>query len=317
MSLRKKPTTPPNPEAFELGFGTKFIGGKSKIIKADGQFNILRKGVEKETFYEHMIRLPWPLFIIELLAIFIIVNAFYATIFCFMGPSAMYGIDEGTLIQKFQASFFFSVHTFTTVGYGNVYPIGFWANLVVILDAFSGLLMVAVATGLLFLRFSKAKVKIKFSKNMLLTPHKNLNSLQFRIVNASNTTLMNVEASITATWLDQNGMDYKRRFQRLNLDLSHLYLLPLNWTVVHLINEESPLYEKSADLLAKNMMEFIVMIKAFDPQYNQHIFKNYSYDYSSIKEGAKFKLMYHSTDEMTILDIHELDSYTDLQMELP
>lgn len=203
MSLRKKPTTPPNPEAFELGFGTKFIGGKSKIIKADGQFNILRKGVEKETFYEHMIRLPWPLFIIELLAIFIIVNAFYATIFCFMGPNAMYGVD------------------------------------------------------------------------------------------------------------------YKRRFQRLNLDLSHLYLLPLNWTVVHLINEESPLYEKSADLLAKNMMEFIVMIKAFDPQYNQHIFKNYSYDYSSIKEGAKFKLMYHSTDEMTILDIHELDSYTDLQMELP
>ncbi|MBK8632120.1 MAG: two pore domain potassium channel family protein [Saprospiraceae bacterium] len=67
-------------------------------------------------------------------------------------------------LSKFQASFFFSVHTFTTVGYGNVYPIGFWANLVVILDAFSGLLMVAVATGLLFLRFSKAKVKINSVK---------------------------------------------------------------------------------------------------------------------------------------------------------
>jgi len=165
MSLRKKiMDSPSNPEEFELGFGTRFIGGKSKMIKDDGQFNILRRGVEKSTFYEHMIRLPWPLFILELLAFYIAVNAFYATIFCLLGPNVIYGLNEGSLLQKFQDSFYFSVHTFTTVGYGNVYPIGFWANLIVILDAFYGLLMVAIATGLLFLRFSKAKVKIKFSK---------------------------------------------------------------------------------------------------------------------------------------------------------
>ena len=121
---------------------------------------------------------------------------------------------------------------------------------------------------------------------------------------------MNVDANITATWLEtQKDGTAKRKFQRLPLEIEHVYMLPLNWTVVHPIDEKSPLHHTNKLEREKNMMEFLIMVRAYDSQYNQQIFKSYSYTCEKIVDGAKFNPMYYSTHEKTILDLRDLGTY--------
>ncbi len=313
MSLRRKnieSDLPQNDIDFELGFGSKFTGGLSYIVNQDGTYNIEKKGIDRSTVYEHMLKLPFPLFILELLGFFIGINAIFAFLYLLLGPGQLYGLSAGSFIDHFFDAFFFSIHTFTTIGYGNIYPTGLVAHILVILDSFTGLLLVAIATGILFVRFSRAKVKLKFSENMLIAPFKDGKSLQFRMVNSSKNILLNVDANITATWLEtQKDGTAKRVFQRLPLEIDHVYMLPLNWTVVHPIDEKSPLHHTNKLEREKNMMEFLIMVRAYDAQYNQQIFKSYSYTCEKIVDGAKFKPMYYSTHEKTILDLRELGAY--------
>jgi inward rectifier potassium channel len=293
----------------ELGFGSKYTGSSGRLINTDGSFNIIREGASKNTFFEHMVNLSWPMFILEVLIMYLLLNGVFAFAFWLLPDGAFIGVHENGSLQSYFDAFFFSIHTFNTIGYGNIYPESFLANSLVVVDAFTGLLTVAIVTGVVFLRFSKAKVSIRLSDNMVIAPLDGRRSLQFRMVNASKTPLINVDANVTATWLEKQSEGiFRRRFQRLDLEMSHIYLLPLNWTVVHMIDEASPLYKKGMNDLQMEGLEFIVMLKAFDNLYGQSIFKNHSYKFADIIENAKFKLMYHSTHETTVLNLEELNA---------
>lgn len=280
------------PKSQDLGFGSKIIKSGDRLINKDGSFNIIRKGSISWNAYQILIEMPIGRFIIYTFLYFLLLNTIFALTFLTIGIEQLRGVPEGSNINNFLYAFFFSIQTFTTVGYGGINPVGITANMVASLGAMLGLLSTAIITGLFFARFSHLQSHIAFSKKALITPYMGINSFQCRIVNKSYHKIIHVSTQITMTWLEEVNGKNKRKFSRLNLERNKIILFPMNWTIVHPITEDSPLYGKTLKDLKNMNAEFLVMIKAYDESYNQPIHDNSSYTWKEIHSGAKFKPMY-------------------------
>ncbi len=290
--------------AEDSGFGKKFTGS-TRIINSDGSFNIERNGATHNSVYEHLINVSWARFFALTLASFVVINMIFAILYSLHGIESLNGKAINPT-QDFLNCFYFSIQTFTSVGYGFHSPQGNFSNLVASLNAFVGLLSFALVTGMLFSRFSKARVNILFSENMLIAPFNDGKSLQVRMVNANNNTLMNMEATANLTWLEEVDGVTRRKFHRLKLELEFIKLFPLNWTLVHAINEESPLWDKTVAQLIASNAEVLIMVRGYDDTYNQYIYKNTSYHANNIVENAMFTSMYENIGEKTVLYIDKI-----------
>ncbi|MFM2393304.1 MAG: hypothetical protein RLZZ546_1286, partial [Bacteroidota bacterium] len=196
--------------AEDIGFGKKFIG-KSRLVNPDGSFNLERRDSTKRSLYEKLINSTWSTFFLQIFIFFGIVNLLFAFIYYFNGIENL-ASDKINPLQDFLNCFYFSIQTFTSVGYGFLNPKNNIANLTASFNAFVGLLGFALATGLLFARFSKPQVNIKFSENFLISPLNGSDTIQMRLVNTSSNTLINMEASLTMTWLEEVDQMQRRKF---------------------------------------------------------------------------------------------------------
>ena len=295
-------------EHFDSGFGQKFTN-KMRLVNDDGSFNIERKG-GRRSMYEWMLEIHWIGFFAILMGAYIVCNAIFAVLFWINGIDEIFGIYPSTLVEELYHCFFFIVQTFTTLGYGRIGPIGIGANIIASLNAFAGLLTFALATGLFFARFSKPTSSIKFSNNILMTPFANeFQSIQLRIINGSHTKMTDMQARLLFTWLEQEDGKFRRKFERLDLFIDSIYLFPLNWTIVHVIDKDSPLNGKSKEWYAERNAELILIVKGFDDTYSQFITDYRGYDLNKLIVNARFKTMYMIKKEKTILDMSLLDSY--------
>lgn len=279
----------------DLGFGTKITKAGERLINKDGSFNIIRKGKKSWTSYQFLLDLSSTKFAIVSLIFFILINSFFAVLFLLIGIEQLNGIPKGNFINDFLYAFFFSVQTFTTVGYGGINPVGISANFIASLCASVGLVAFALITGLFFARFSKPRSHITFSEKALLTSYKQgINAFQFRIVNTRSHKIIDLEATVVFTWLATKNGEMKRNYADLSLEREKVFLFPLNWTIVHPITQKSPLYQKSLKDIAEMRGEFLVMVKGFDESYNKLIHTNTSYISKDMETGKKFHPMYTS-----------------------
>ena len=152
-------------------------------------------------------------------------NLIFALIYYFVGVENLSGARTGSELQNFMSCLYFSSQTFTTVGYGTISPTGIPVNLIASIEAMVGLLSFSLATGLLFGRFARPNLKMKFSENILISPYgkSTEKGLMFRITNRRDTTLLETSAQLIATtsYQDKNGK-MKRDFARLNLEISEI-----------------------------------------------------------------------------------------------
>lgn len=296
-----------NNSSDEFGFGSKHIGQNQKLINEDGTFNIVRLGTSSKEMYEHLILTSWKRFFTIIFVVYILANVLFGFIFQLAGVEHIQGLKQGNFVEDFMQCFFLSVQTFTSVGYGGLLPNNTITNLISTVDALVGLLTFTLLAGLFYARFAKAKAGINFSKNAVITKLNGQDTFQFRIVNTSEAILINVEASVTMTWIETLEQTTRRRFQRLALQMDSIYLFPLNWTIVHPIDETSPLHGCNKDFLDKSHVEFLVMIRAYNDTYGQNVFKNHSYHYYDIIQNAKFLSMYDASKDGTTLYINKLD----------
>jgi len=284
----KNSKTPSN-----LGFGsTANEESKERLINKDGSFNVKRKSLNYFTslsLYHSLLDMSWPKFFGLSAIYYSILNIIFAALYLLVGSDAIGGSPSGTFSGLLLNAFFFSVQTSSTIGYGHLLPGNTLANIIVTIESFIGLLGVAIITGLLFARFSKPNAKILFSENALISPFQDKKAFMFRIVNARKNQLLEVEAEVNLAINQIIENKSIRKFHKVELEYSRIPYFPLSWTIVHPIDNNSPLKNLDKDGLVKADPEFFILIKGVDDTFNQYVYSRSSYKISEIVWGAKFK----------------------------
>lgn len=303
----------------DLGFGTSMTTSGQRLINRDGSFNILRRGMVAWRPYQSLVEMPWTHFLVVVAVFYVVINAVFATAFVLIGVEALTGVqDSNSVAEDFVSAFFFSTQTFTTVGYGAISPASPAANIVAAFDALVGLLSFALATGLLFARFSQPKASILFSDKAVIRPYKETpyNSFQFQIVNRRNNRLINLQAKVSLSWVENLNGGKVRRFAFLELERSQVFLFPLNWVIVHIIDKDSPLWSKTEDEIRDMEPEFIVLIQAYDETFAQDVHANRSYTCEEIFWNRRFERMYFpGKNGQTVLELERVHHIVPLEEE--
>lgn len=295
----------------DLGFGSGITAGEGRLINRDGSYNILRRGGKAWRPYQVLVEMSWWWFFALITVIYVVVNAFFALIYLIIGLEYLSGAQPaGSLLGDFFVAFFFSVQTFTTVGYGAISPTGIAANIVASIDALVGLMGFALATGLFFARFAQPQSSILFSKQAVIRSYRDTpyQSFQFQIVNQRNNKLINLSAKVSMSWVAEDEQGQKaRRFTLLELEREKIFLFPLNWVLVHVIDKDSPLWQKTPKELEDMQPEFLVLLQGYDETFAQDIHANSSYIYKDLVWGKKFRRMYFPESGYTVLELDWID----------
>lgn len=296
----------------DLGFSKKLTITTDRFLNKDGTLNIVRHGIHPWRdlhLYQWLVLMSWRKLIMIIFLFYTVVNIIFGLIYVSIGVDQLEGIRPGSWWSHFEQTFFFSAQTMSTVGYGGIHPHGFAADAVSGIEALFGLMIFAIITGILFARFSKPSAKIVFSKNALISPYEgDKKAFIFRLVNGRRNLMVEVEAQIIATWIEITPKSRQRRYATLELERDKAAMLPLNWNVVHVIDEDSPLADWTAQDYEDNEVEFLISLKGFDDTFGQTVRAYSSYTYKEIIWDAKFDLMFH-TDETghIVLDLDKIN----------
>ncbi|MCA6073534.1 ion channel [Fulvivirga sedimenti] len=274
------------------GTGTQYTSYSKRIINKDGSFNVKKVALPPSTrnTYQYLIQIGWWKFAGIIVLYLLLMNGFFAFIYLLVGDIHFNGIPASTPLNTYLQLCYFSFQTFTTVGYGGITPIGNLANIVASFEAIFGWMSFAIITGILYGRFSRPSARLKYARHALVSPYgTDGTSLQFRIANMRNSNLMEMEATVMLMIVQKSDKGIlKRSFIPLELERNQILFFPLNWTIVHPINQNSPLYGKTRDELIEMEGEILIMIKGFDDTFSQTVHSRYSYKCDEIIWGAKY-----------------------------
>ena len=308
---------------LNTGFGVNSENSSGRFYnRRTGGANVVKKGVNvlnRYSWYHTMLAMPRARFLLFLFFSYIIINLLFAGIYYLIGIGHLAGVHQGSAIKNFSEVFFFSAQTFTTVGYGRISPVGFTASAVSTFEAFLGLLSFALATGLFYGRFSRPRAFLSFSHNAVISPYKGGTALMFRIAPYKNNLLSEAEVKVNlAMQIEENGK-MMNRFYTLDLEISKINSLALSWTIVHPIDEKSPLYNFNYTDMVNAKIEALVFVKAFDEVFSNTVVQRFSYIASEVVWGAKFRLMYHADAKngTTMLDLNKLNDYEKIELLSP
>lgn len=301
----KTPEAPPK----DLGFGGALArGGRGRLLRRDGTFTPRRVGlgfVESFGLYHYLITTRWPSFLFWMAAAFVAVNAGFAGLYLALGPAALQGLTAVSGAERFLQAFFFSVHTFTTIGYGNVVPASVAANVVDALEALVGLLGAAILAGLAFARVSRPRAGVMFSDTAVIGPYRDRTALMFRLANTRRNELIQVQVMVNLALVLPDGT---RAFTPLALERPSVDFMPTSWTVVHPIDENSPLAGLDREALAARAPELFVLLTATEEVFSQTVHTRTSYAGPEIVWGARFTsiLQYDDAGAVARVDVSRL-----------
>ncbi len=303
---RPAPDPTARPLDRDLGFGSLALRSHYRLVNRDGSFNVRRlheSWLDHLLAYHFLVNLSWPWFFAIFSFWYLGINALFALGYLALGPAALQGTYNGPLFWR---AFFFSIHTFATVGYGNIVPVTSMANVLVTIQTLTGLLSLAVATGLVFARFSRPNAEVLYSRTALIAPYQGGTSFEFRIVNGRSSQLVNVQALVMHSRFESSGDRRVRRFYTLELERTFVSVFPANWTVVHPISPQSPIFGWTREQLLEAEAEFLVLLNAVDETYSQTVYSRSSYSAREMEWGRKFALMFSEEGNQAVLDLQRL-----------
>lgn len=277
--------------ARDPGTGTQYNYNSKRVINKDGSFNVRKVGLNASTrnAYQSLIQMSWTKFFLLAFSFLLLVNMLFGAIYTLVEIKNLENDSSENVIGHFLHACYFSFQTFTTVGYGNYYPAGHLSNTISALESVLGWMCFALITGILYGRFSKPSARLLYSKKAIVAPYKNgLMSLQFRIANMRNSMLMEMEATVLLMIVDKSKKSWRREFKPLSLERDFILFFPLTWTIVHPIDEKSPLYGKAQKELENIEMELMIRIKGYDDTFAQTVHSRYSYKIDEIVWGARY-----------------------------
>jgi inward rectifier potassium channel len=221
-----------------------------------------------------------------------------------------------TEFEKFMEVFFFSAQSLTTVGYGRLNPTGIFNSTIAAIESFIGLLGFALATGLLYGRFSRPVANILFSENALISPYQGFTGLMIRLANKNKSELLNIEATVVIAYIENKDGTSIRKFDNLKLELTKITMLTMSWTLVHPIDEESPLYMWTEEDYKAKEVEFIVLLQAYEETFAQTVHTRTSYKFNEMIFGAKFNPMVKpSVDGSVSVELNRINDHVSIPLQ--
>jgi inward rectifier potassium channel len=312
MAIRPKvnPFSKANPDT---GFGVQANRLGGRFINKDGSFNLKKDGWpfwKRLSIYSYLMDLSPLKFSVIIVSFYVVINLLFTGLYLLAGHHQLQGFEEGSEWGMIKETFFFSTETFTTVGYGRVNPVGLAAHIISALESLSGWLSFALVTGLIYGRFTRPKAYLAFSENALVGPYKGGLALMFRLVPyKTNHHLTDARVVVNIAFMEMDEDKPEFKFYQLNLERSRIDMLNMNWTVVHPIDEESPLLNFNEEDMHRSDLEVYVQVTGFDHIFSNMVIQRTSYTYKEIIWGAKFKPMYHESVDgnITILELDKLN----------
>lgn len=302
------------------GFGANSSVEGGRLVNPDGSNNLRKTGMpfwNRISIYHSLLRMKRMNFMLAIMTFYTVTNFLFAIIYFTIGVDKLAGIDVSQpVIIRFLNAFFFSSQTLTTVGYGHVAPSGLLTNFIASTESLIGILAFAVVTGLIYGRFSRPKAYILFSHNMIVAPHKGGKALMIRLATYKNNHLTDAEAQLTAALHVEEDGKMITRFYPLPLEIAKVGSLALSWTIVHNINEDSPLMNLTEQQLKESKVEVILSIKAFDDHFSNTVQQRTSYSYHQLVYGAKFLPMFERDrqGQYTVLELDKINEHTSIAM---
>jgi inward rectifier potassium channel len=297
------------------GFGPNSSVEGGRLVNADGSTNLRKRGIpfwERISIYHSLLRMKRSHFFLTIILFYSSINLVYAMLYLAAGVEHLSGIDGGQNAgDRFMEAFFFSSQTLTTVGYGRVAPTGMMTNIIASSESLLGILSFALVTGIVYGRFARPRAYLVFSPNILVAPYKGGKGLMLRIATYKNNHLTDVEALLTLALHVKEHDKTVTRFYPLSLEFAKINSLALSWTIVHHINEESPLYNFTREEVAESKMEVIVNIKAFDDHFSNIVQQRTSYTHNQVIYGARFLPMFEraTNGDYTLLELNKINAH--------
>jgi len=298
----------------DLGFGTRVgTGPGERLLNRDGSFTVRRHGLPLRaiiSLYHSLLVMRWPTFLALLALTYLLLNLSFAVAYLALGEGALAGPGESTLA----GAFFFSVQTVSTIGYGHIVPMGLAANSLAAFEAFIGMLGVALVTGIVFARFSRPTADIVFSDRGVIAPYRGIKAFQFRIANRRRNQIIETRVRVFLSMVEQDGEagPARRSFMELTLERNQLAFFPLSWTIVHPIDEASPLSGLTEQDVKASGAEFLVTMTGIDDSFSQVVHTRTSYTAEEIEWDTRFSNMYERTPlgtprAMDVARIHDFE----------
>ena len=252
-----------------------------------GDYELTKKGVSNTDWadpYRLAVSLTWPRFLATLFTIYI----FFVSLFA-LAYLAVPGSVANARPHVFSDHFFFSLETLATVGYGEMYPATGYGHGVAAVEILLGVTFTAILTGLTFVRFSKPRPKFVFAKNPVVTTHNGRSTLMMRVGNGQSSVLADAycKISVLVSEVSAEGAQFRRTYE-LKLARTSIPVFPLSWTIMHDIDENSPLHGLNAETFASADVRIFVSFEARDPELASVVHDLCSYEPRSVLFGMRY-----------------------------
>ena len=290
--LKELPAKAAEDPSSDLGFGRVVSEQRQlRLLNRDGSFNVQRRGRGLHAFlaYSNLVSTTWGRFFLFVAVVYLTLNGCFALLYDAVGSDGLVNTINTGINTPFLKAFFFSIHTSATIGYGSTVPVGIATNILVALESVVSLLGLAVVTGLVFARFSRPVADILFSQNAVMSWIGNNRAFEFRIINTRNNQIIDLHVRVLVSRFEPNASGTMvRRYYPLSLERESVVFFPLSWTIVHIIDKDSPLYGVTEDELCAKGAEFLILLTGMDETFSQIVNARSSYRANEIIWDAKF-----------------------------
>ena len=298
----------PREEDRDLGFGSVVAGeSRQRLLNQDGTFNVQRTGLpflSSLNLYHTVISMSWKQFLGLTLLLYFLSNVVFGFFYAILGDTALIDTSEIPTANMLLRGFFFSVQTFATIGYGTIHPVGIIPNLLVTIESYYSMIVTALITGIVFARFARPTARILFSEIAVVAPYRGTTGLMFRMVNGRRSQLIEVGVQVLFSRFVERDGKVTRQFDYLELERKRVAFFPLALTIVHPIDDASPMFGLTEEDLRRTDAEILILLSATDETFASIVHTRSSYKAAKINFGSKFKSIYNPVEEGEPLSIN-------------
>ena len=259
--------------------------------------------------YHSCLSISWLSFFSGVALAFVMLNVLFAA-FYMIEPEGIANLFPNNIL----GAFFFSVETLATVGYGDMHPISMLTHLLATAEMFIGLSGSAILTGLIFARFSKPRARILFANSPVMTVVNGEPTLMIRTANARQNFIVDATAKLSMLRVEKTleGARFRRVID-LKLVRKSQPMFFMGWTIMHVVDDTSPLYGLTAEDFKARDMSFVLIVKGTDESTTQQMQARQVYEHTDVKWQHRYvDAIYVDADGVSHIDytlFHDTEAF--------